>query len=297
MLMKKCFTLILILIAASQISFAQLAAHAGTDAVWCYPATLSSPPLGPHLGGQPSATGGTPPYTYSWSTYDGLYPFQYLDSDSVANPQMVSWAWGIHYVDFELVVKDANGQTARDTVRTYTSTFTHVLYKCVVAKLAGDTATLVPGITGGTDAYAPIKYKWTPAQYLSSDTAMFPLCWSPVDKYYMVHATDSVGCTDTPLEGPCYVVVVSGNVQNKQAPELKIYPNPTSDRLFVGGDHEDISAVSVIIVYDIAGRKIGVQRTNSYGIIELNTATLASGTYMLEYQLQGRRYSHLFVKE
>jgi hypothetical protein len=294
--MKKIFTLLLCSVLYNA-SSAQLIANAGADAAWCNPVLGLPTPTGPHLGGHPTATGGTPPYTYSWFGFNGLYPFQYLDTDTVANPQLISWVFGLHHVDFELVVTDANGQTARDTVRTYASSFTQNLYKCVIPKYAGDTVTLTPFIDGGSSAYAPVKYLWTPAQYISSDTAKFPLCWSPVDKYYMVYATDSVGCTDTPKEGPCYVVVLNNIQKNKWETELKIYPNPVSEYLYIEGDEKTLASLTSLAIYDVEGRSIKAEFKHRPGKIELNTSFLSSGTYLLLYYQDIRRKTHLFAKE
>ncbi len=63
-------SLLLLNIARAQ---APLVANAGTGKVVCPGASFS-------IGGAPSASGGTPPYTYSWS------PATYLTNATTANP-------------------------------------------------------------------------------------------------------------------------------------------------------------------------------------------------------------------
>lgn len=77
--------------------FAQLVANAGNDQTQC-------PNIPVVIGGSPAASGGSPPYSYSWQPSSGL------NSSSIANPSANVTGW-VHYV---LTVTDKTGATATD---------------------------------------------------------------------------------------------------------------------------------------------------------------------------------------
>jgi gliding motility-associated-like protein len=81
-------------------SFAQLTANAGPDQIACYNGSLV-------IGGTPSATGGTPPYKYSWS------PSTFLSSTTVANPTLTAITSDITYT---LTVTDFDTTIVKNTV-------------------------------------------------------------------------------------------------------------------------------------------------------------------------------------
>ncbi len=60
------------------------------------------------LGGDPTAKGGTQPYSYSWTPADGL------DSDTISNP--FAWIQEVSTKNYTLLVTDNNGCTATDEV-------------------------------------------------------------------------------------------------------------------------------------------------------------------------------------
>ncbi|GEM_PF-4770567 len=76
-----------------------LTANAGADRSLLYALTTT-------LGGSPTASGGTPPYTYSWSPMTGL------DNPNAANPMAKATSTTTHTV----TVTDANHATATDQV-------------------------------------------------------------------------------------------------------------------------------------------------------------------------------------
>ena len=76
-----------------------LIASAGPDVSDCV--TFSAP-----IGGTPSATGGTAPYSYSWSPPTGL------SSPAVANPVATTSSTR----SYQLSITDANGCTSSDFV-------------------------------------------------------------------------------------------------------------------------------------------------------------------------------------
>ncbi len=103
------------------ISFAQCIADAGPDKIVCI---IGSTVDSVTIGGNPTASFGVPPYTYTWSAY---YLFDlisnpiiftasdFLNDTSVANPVLKETFHDD--LDFYLTVTDANNNVCRDTVR------------------------------------------------------------------------------------------------------------------------------------------------------------------------------------
>ncbi|MFN8285574.1 MAG: Ig-like domain-containing protein [Chitinophagales bacterium] len=162
---------------------------AGPDTSVCIGSTVT-------IGGSPTASGGTPGYTYSWNPTTGL------SLPNVANPA----AAPIVITTYQLVVTDSKGCAAVDEV-TVTPRVSPVVDagadKTIVA-CGGDSAfigNLPVVVSGGT---APFVYDWTPGQYLSDSTIQNPVVkGAPIGVYsYQILVTDIYGCT-----GVDYVLV------------------------------------------------------------------------------------------
>ncbi len=139
------------------------------------------------IGGSPSASGGTTPYTYDWSPNGGL-------SDTSASNPYVSLLGSS--TTFTLVVTSNNGCSASDQVTVNVNNST------LVAEAGNDVAfcegasvsiTLggSPTAVGGT---APFSYSWSPATGLSSTSAANPVATPLVTTTYSVIVTDATGC-------------------------------------------------------------------------------------------------------
>ncbi len=139
------------------------------------------------LGGNPTATGGTGPYTYSWIPTTGL------NSSTIANPTAVVTSSITYYV----TVTDTNGCTGADSV--------HINYNPIgphadagfgtSSTCASGTILLggAPTVTGGT---GPYTYSWTPSTGLSSSTIANPTAIITGNITYVVVVTDATGCID-----------------------------------------------------------------------------------------------------
>ena len=154
-------------------------ADAGKDTAVCEGTCVT-------LGGAPTASGGTPPYSYKWSPATGL------SSDEVANPEACPSATTAYIV----TVTDSAGITDKDTV-------TVIVHNVPVAQARTDTVICqgtcvgiggMPTATGGT---APYSYSWSPATRLNSDTASNPVACPDSTTTYTVTVTDAAGCSDT----------------------------------------------------------------------------------------------------
>jgi|AntAceMinimDraft_17_1070374.scaffolds.fasta_scaffold16744_1 gliding motility-associated-like protein len=147
-------------------------ADAGQDQTVCGGNNLT-------IGGNPTASGGLPSYTYSWSPATGL------SSTDVANPTANPTAPTTYIV----IVTDANGCTDTDDI-------TVTINPNPVANAGGDqsicigsSATLIGSATGGTPIY---NYNWSTSDITDSITV------SPaITTTYILAVTDANGCTNT----------------------------------------------------------------------------------------------------
>ncbi|MDP4267935.1 MAG: hypothetical protein Q8880_10940, partial [Bacteroidota bacterium] len=92
-------SILIVCLLFSENVFSQLKADAGTNRIVCTGALTS-------LGGNPTAWGGTPPYTYTWA------PAGTLDNPSAANPN----ATPVASQTYRLTVHDNTGASATKTV-------------------------------------------------------------------------------------------------------------------------------------------------------------------------------------
>ncbi len=160
-------------------------AHAGADIRMC---AGSSTPVGE------TATGGTPPFRYSWTPTFGL------DNPSsmspVASPNQTT--------EYTVVVTDARGCTDSDavTVFIYPRPIVSVPAEMTICRDQGRRIEL--GISGGS---APYRYDWMPREGLSDGTAPNPVANPIQTTTYTVTVTDANGCrvnaTITVTVQPC----------------------------------------------------------------------------------------------
>ncbi len=157
-----------------------LTANAGIDRNLCASNTACV-----QLGGSPSATGGTPAYTYTWSPVTGICTGS---APSNANPFVLPNTTTIYILN----VSDVNGCTAADTA-------TVTVYPPIVVVPANDTticsggsASLCVQVSGGV---SPYTYSWSPGTGLNSTTSACPVATPSGTTTYCVTITDAVNCT------------------------------------------------------------------------------------------------------
>ena len=149
---------------------------AGADRTECAGAVVT-------LGGNPTAVGGTMPYTYSWSPIAGL------NSSIIANPTFVIRQNQLYV----LTVTDAKGCIKQDTV----NIFMHPELKVnagadkLLCMNAIDTLGGKPTVTGG---FPPYAYQWIPGTGLSSASIANPIITNPQTRNYILQVTDGAGC-------------------------------------------------------------------------------------------------------
>jgi len=133
------------------------------------------------IGGSPTGSGGTPPYTYSWTPTGGL------NDATIANP--TASAGG----NYTVRVTDDNGCWAEDSVE--------VTVAGAPTADAGPDQEICPGGSvqiGGTPTASggtsPYTYNWTPTAGLDNPAIANPTASPNSTTIYSVMVTDSGGC-------------------------------------------------------------------------------------------------------
>jgi gliding motility-associated-like protein len=190
-----------------------LAVNAGSNTQICPGTTYG-------LGGTPTASGGTPPYTYAWSPSAGLSSTSI--PNPIAAPSVPTW--------YYLTVTDANGNTAIDSVGVDINPI--YLYNA-----GNDTDICIGGsatLGGANNSLAGnVTYTWTPSTALDNPSAPQPVstttntitysvtisspsCPSKnFDVVVTVHElpTVTVCCPATILEGAGTILTATGGIE------------------------------------------------------------------------------------
>src|SRR5690606_27397287 len=85
------------------------------------------------------------------------------------------------------------------------------------------------------------------------------------------------------------------SIEEQVLAALKVYPNPTSDVLYLSGDIE-VLRDSNIVVYDINGKKI-IETVFFQEDSAVDVSTLESGVYILTVSKNDAKQSYKFVKK
>ncbi len=147
-------------------------AHAGADVRMC---AGTSTPIGE------TATGGTPPFRYSWTPTFGLDNPNSMKP--IASPNQTT--------EYTVSVTDARGCTDTDAISifVYPRPIISLPRELTICRDQGRRIEL--GISGGN---APFRYDWTPREGLSDGTAANPMANPIQTTTYTVTVTDANGC-------------------------------------------------------------------------------------------------------
>ena len=154
--------------------------NAGRDSGWC----AGSSPVPVVLGGSPTATGGSVPYTYTWS------PGTSLSSTSVANPTTTTTT----NRTYTLSVTDLYNCVGRDTVVISVNPRPTASAGTDKNRCNGTVAVAIGGSPTGSGSTAPYSYLWAPSTGLSSTSTANPNASPSTTTTYNVKVTDGLGC-------------------------------------------------------------------------------------------------------
>lgn len=282
------FTIVLFTFFSNNYLKAQLTVNAGADVTWCN-ASFGDP--GPFIGDSLRVSGGIPPYKYEWKSIAMFPAGHYLDSTSIAHPQLMKNAWEDSIL-LALRVTDSTGLQAVDTIVVRFSYFAFMVPKeMFYRKSATDTIALIPSIKsqyvpGGPEA--PTVYCWSPSTCLSDSTAKYPLCWATVSTVYTLTITDRLGCVADPIDH--YVQVDKLGIENPGSGNggIVIWPNPVTHAGAVIRIPDNLKGCTFQL-YDYQGRTVN-QLLLKDPVTQLNTKVLSPGMYL--YKISGTQQSY-----
>lgn len=258
---------------------AQCVANAGPDQHLCNSFSGGDTII---LGGTPAATGGVPPYTYRWQYLNEHPAFPvtadaFLSDTTAANPEYGAAGWS-DTMRFVLSVKDANGQTCKDTVVLTESIFASHLGSYSITITEGDTVTFPVGPNISSN-FSVASVIWRPQHGMIDSTSLKPTVAPTRNTDYYAVITDSMGCT---LAGAPFVMLTvnpMNQVNFAPAGNVELYPNPAKDlvklKLPQGGRQLQVS------ISDLSGRV--VDNFSTHGETEITRPLkLPAGSYTLK---------------
>lgn len=136
---------------------AQFNCNAGNDFTFCPESTYQ-------LGGNPAASGGVAPYTYSWIPSTGL------NNDTIPNPILSSYN-NPYYI---LIVKDNIGETCRDTIYITRSNIDTYSAGTDIFICKGTGSVITLGATTNSTC-ALCTFSWLPTTYLDNAYSSNPI--------------------------------------------------------------------------------------------------------------------------
>lgn len=241
--------------------FSQLTVDAGEYKTACKSMSGVAPIV---IGGNPSAQGGVPPYTYSWHAHHqnviGSFTFNYyashfLDDTTSANPTLNNFPPDVPVI-FKLTVTDDEGNVDSSFVDIRVSFFGINLGSIHYNVLIGDSVfhNFGTNIGGGILPYQEVI--WRPNEGLVDSTLMNGFWIKPTSSqnYYMT-LTDAAGCT---ISGGTYIYVNAGyaNIENHEISASYIYPNPSSSFFTVSNPEQ----IKTIQIFDVQGKLMATSK-------------------------------------
>lgn len=278
--------LILLTIFLHKISVhSQLVSNAGENFHFCtYPDSINSL----IVGGVPGATGGVPPYTFSWSIsplelYEGsdivLHASDILDDTTISNPNILDFTLNDTLI-FYLKVTDSQGNESFDTTIITISAFVKELLYYDYSINVSDSIFLDKGtnISSLFDNSNNLTFLWTPSASLSNPNIGNYIWAKPsISTWYSVLITDSFGCA---AQGdPYYYINVNsvGFTDNACESYFRISPNPANEYLYIQNlENYEIDEIKII---DMTGKAVMSSSCNIEKFIDISE--IENGLYIL----------------
>jgi len=243
--MKTQFTIFAILILISSRLFGQLTIDAGNDTIICISVWGVDTTV---IGGNPTAIGGTEPYSYAWETNytigsNSFGASYFLDDSTKANPKIVNDA--PEKLKFILTVSDNDETQMQDSVNIRFSRFAYTLVDYFANINQGDTVTLMHNIGLGIE---PLSFSWTPNYNISDTSVSNPRAWPDIDTDYQVIAMDSLGCVSEPDIFEVSVNPLGISMNKKVDSKSIVFPNPidSKSKIYIHGNQFTDYIIKVI---------------------------------------------------
>jgi uncharacterized repeat protein (TIGR03803 family) len=238
---------------------AQLAASVGSsNSVSCYGGSNGSATI--------NATGGTPPYNYSWTPSGGVNSASY---NLAAN-------------SYNVLVTDANRCFISTNV-VITQPASAISVTLNVTAGNRNQSAIKAVVTGGTPPYT---YSWTPAYSLSDSIGHLS------SGIYSVTVTDSNGCSQN---ASVDIRVVAGvNNLGTDNNDIKVYPNPSNDIVNI----EFSKPVDgLLTLCNVLGEQVYVGTiANTNTVKQIDISSLSKGVYLLKIESGGQSTVKRIVK-
>lgn len=273
-------------------------ADAGGDRHWCRNVdSVSMLPLGDSvifLGGSPTVSGGTAPYTYKWSMepinpWPGAYFYasDFLDDTTSPNPML--WATEGNTMVFYLRVEDSNNNVCFDTATITISLFALHLNNYYYTINEGDSIQLWRGPNVSPTEWPVDSLLWRPNHGIVGGDSTISTPWVKPTRdisYYNV-VWDSKGCRQAGT--PFYHITVNKMSTNSfgQRSDLKVFPTIISDNESIFVEVPALSQTNnyEFALFDINGKIFLSQSFNENTEIPINEA--AKGVYTFRIMCDG----------
>lgn len=266
--------------------YAQCNADAGSDKVACIGNNGIEPV---QIGGNPTATAGTPPFTYTWEgkvqlTIGNLTftttASEILDDTTLANPTVIHETGLTNYFKLILTVTDANSHICKDTMWVRYSRFGYNLSMFMFTIQQGDSIRLNEGsnVDGGIP---PLQYLWRPNHGLTDSTSLDFWAKPQHTIGYYVTVTDAAGCT---FEAPEYYTILVNpvNIQTFENVDefVSVFPNPARETIFFKINQKSTGNFRLKI-YDHSGSLLAIKLFQN-NKISFDVNDLPSGVYVFQ---------------
>jgi hypothetical protein len=258
-------------------SQAQLEIDAGEDMIVCNNWYIADTVI---LGGNPSANGGTAPYTYAWhrepSYIFGHTASYFLNDTTIANPQLINP--GAPFTLY-LTVTDNTGNSAKDSVYIDFYNYDVILGYMEYDIMQGDSIFLSGWGGPGGGGTPPYTFVWRPNEGLEDSTSLSFWAKPSYSVAYYISQIDANDCEFSHPASYHISVIPSGNNEIQSNETFSISPNPTQNTISIKSDKKRSDDLRYII-YNSDG-KLVLTTTSNKENLTIDLQNLKNGTYIL----------------